>query len=353
MTAFLPNCLPAGIGSLPHRQVEAAVSLISDTLPAIPFWPQLPNRDYRENMYAQYGEQFPGLVVDPEKQQLYVDVEQADFPRQLETFYGRVMAGDVAAFAISEGCAAGLRPALAAFRLPENAARLQLVKGQVTGPISFGLTVTTADRKAIIYHDTLAEVLVQHLLMKARWQEELFRELFPGCPTMIFFDEPYLVSFGTAFCALSRETVVAMLNQVFAGLEGLSGVHCCGNTDWSLLLATEVDVLNFDAYEYVDNLFLYREELGRFLDRGGYLAWGIVPTSEAAEREDAASLLRRFAGLVAKLEEDGFSRETLLARSFITPSCGCGSLPVPLAERILRLTSELSARIRETYGLAG
>ncbi|MBW1645401.1 MAG: methionine synthase [Deltaproteobacteria bacterium] len=351
MASFSPCCRPVGIGSLPHRQVDAAVELIGKTLPTMPFWPQLPNHGYLENMYAQYGEQFPGLVIDREKEQLYVDLAAADFPRQLEKFYELVMAGDPAPFAISDAYAAGLRPALEFFRRPENAGRLKLIKGQVTGPISFGLTVTTADRKSIIYNDTLAEVLVQQLLMKARWQEELFRQFFPGLPTMIFFDEPYMVSFGTAFCALARESVVAMLNEVFAGLAGLSGVHCCGNTDWSLLLATGVDVLNFDAYEYVDNLFLYRDELGAFLERGGCLAWGIVPTSEAAWREDVDSLCRRFTGYLDELAAGGFDRELLLARSFITPSCGCGSLPVPLAEHILQLTSELAARIRDVYDL--
>ena len=30
-------------------------------LQAIPCWPQLPKRSYRENMYVQYAEGFPGI----------------------------------------------------------------------------------------------------------------------------------------------------------------------------------------------------------------------------------------------------------------------------------------------------
>ncbi|MCK4379026.1 MAG: hypothetical protein KAW01_06760, partial [Deltaproteobacteria bacterium] len=151
---------------------------------------------------------------------------------------------------------------------------------------------------------------------------------------------------------LSRETVVAMLDEVFSVVHGLSGVHCCGNTDWSLLLQTSVDVLNFDAFEYVDNLFLYQEDLFRFVERGGYLAWGIVPTSEAVLQESVDSLLQLFISQVEKLEAMGFSRETLLDQSFITPSCGCGSLPVSWTEIIMRMTDELSSMIRQHYGLS-
>ncbi|RLB69889.1 MAG: methionine synthase [Deltaproteobacteria bacterium] len=346
---FTPQCMATGIGSLPHLRVEEAAEAIMSSLREAPFWPQLPNRSYLENMYAQYAEQFPGLIMDIPGKQMFVDAESPAFPEQLEAFYARIIADDVEYFAMSKTYAPGLwevPPLWRKARLP-----VKIVKGQVTGPVSFGLTVTTADKKSIIYDQTLADVLVKHLAMKARWQEDFLQRLFPDQLVMMFFDEPYMVSFGTAFCSLSRETVVAMLDEAFSVVKGLSGVHCCGNTDWSLLLQTSVDVLNFDAYEYVDNLFLYHEDLHRFIDRGGFLAWGIVPTSEAVLRESTVSLFEQFAGQIAKLESMGFRREAVLAQSFITPSCGCGSLPVAWTEKILRLTDELSTMIRERYGL--
>ena len=74
-----------------------------------------------------------------------------------------------------------------------------------------------------------------------------------------------------------------MLDEVFAAIhaeDALAGVHCCANTDWSVLLATQVDILNLDAYGYLENLALYPDELRQFIDRGGYVAWGIVPNNE-------------------------------------------------------------------------
>jgi len=347
---FRPQCMATGIGSLPYQQVDEAAEVIMAFLQEAPFWPQLPNRSYLENMYAQYAEQFPGMVIDVEQKQMFVDAGSDKFPAQLEAFYDKIIRDVVDYFAVSEKFAAGLWevPNL----LHRSSLPIKIIKGQVTGPISFGLTVTTADKKSIIYDETLVDVLVKHLAMKARWQETYLQKLFPHQPVMIFFDEPYMVSFGTAFCPLSRETVVAMLDEVFSVVHGLSGVHCCGNTDWSLLLQTSVDVLNFDAFEYVDNLFLYQEELFRFVERGGYLAWGIVPTSEAVLQETTESLFQRFISQVAKLEAMGFSREILLDQSFITPSCGCGSLPVSLTKIIMRMTAELSSMVRQHYGLS-
>jgi len=342
--------MATGIGSLPYLQVDAAAEAIMAFLKEAPFWPQLPNRSYLENMYAQYAEQFPGMVIDIKQKQMFVDVRDDKFPLQLETFYDKIIRDEVDYFAISKKFAVGLWevPHL----LQRSSLPIKIMKGQVTGPISFGMTVTTADKKSIIYDENLVDVLVKHLAMKARWQEAYLQKLFPDQPVMMFFDEPYMVSFGTAFCPLSRETVVAMLDEVFSVVHGLSGVHCCGNTDWSLLLQTSVDVLNFDAFEYVDNLFLYHEDLYRFIERGGYLAWGLVPTSEAVLQESVESLFRQFISQVEKLEDMGFSCETLLDQSFITPSCGCGSLPVSWTERILRMTNELSFMIREHYGLS-
>lgn len=346
---FRPQCMATGIGSLPYLHVEDAAQVIMETLPEAPFWPQLPNLSYLENMYAQYAEQFPGMVIDVDHKQMFVDVESDDYPVQLENFYDKIIQDEVDYFAISKKFSVGLWevPALLQnARLP-----IKIIKGQVTGPISFGMTVATADKKSIIYDATLADVLVKHLAMKARWQEDYLHNLFPGQPVMMFFDEPYMVSFGTAFCSLSRETVVSMLDEVFSVVHGLSGVHCCGNTDWSLLLQTSVDVLNFDAFEYVENLLLYHDDLYRFLERGGYLAWGIVPTSQEILQESPKSLFQKFTSHVDSLENMGFSRETLLAQSFITPSCGCGSLPVSWSTKILRLTAELSSMIRQYYAL--
>jgi methionine synthase II (cobalamin-independent) len=176
--------------------------------------------------------------------------------------------------------------------------------------------------------------------------EKKFNDLFPGIPTILFFDEPALSSLGSAFSGLNREDVILALNQCFEAVKGLKGIHCCGNTDWTVLLSTELDILSFDACGYLENLSLYPKELRTFLERGGILAWGIVPTNEDALKEDVRSLVKRFKEGLKTLSKEGIDR-TLLKRAIITPSCGTASLPIPLAERVCELTAELSKRLRE------
>jgi hypothetical protein len=339
------------IGSLPQPEVAPTLDLITDCLPEAPFWPQLPNRSFLEGMYVQYGEGLPGAVLDEVGERFCLDPGQADFAEQLTAFYEAVLAVDLDYFAIGRERASGLWEGLPALAERYREKTPVLVKGHVTGPISFGLGVTDTEKRSIIYDPTLADVVVKHLNMKARWQEAFLKRCFPGLPTLTFFDEPYMVSFGTAFCTLSREQVQNLLNEVSTGLEGLTGVHCCGNTDWSLLLNTRVDLLNFDAYEYGENLLLYQDELGKFLGAGGYLAWGVVPTSEAVDNEDVDSLFTLLTAQMERLSSPEIPLKSILERSFVSPSCGAGSLTPARAVRVFELTKELSERLREHYKL--
>ena len=141
------------------------------------------------------------------------------------------------------------------------------------------------------------------------------------------------------------------MEEVFAGIEGLKGMHCCGNTDWSLLLSTSVDILNLDAYEYAEALALYPDEVGAFLERGGIIAWGIVPASDQALEETVDSLVERFHEALGLLAAKGLHMDDLLASALIMPSCGCGSLSVETAERVLELTGEVAKALQERYAL--
>jgi hypothetical protein len=176
--------------------------------------------------------------------------------------------------------------------------------------------------------------------------EKRFNDLLPDIKTIIFFDEPSLSSFGSAFSSLGRDEVVLALNECADSIKGLAGVHCCGNTDWGLILSTDMDILSFDAYGYLETVSLYPKPLKTFLERGGILAWGIVPTSETILKEDAQSLFKRFRAGLATLSKKGIDPE-LLQRSMITPSCGTASLSIPLAERVCQLTAEVSKRLQE------
>ena len=341
---FFSNALATGVGSMPHIKAVDACRFVAETLTVAPFWPQLPQRSFKENMYAQYSEGFPGFQIDEAEKRMWVDT--AKMMNNLEPFYERVMENDIDAFAISREYAEGL------YVMPEileGLDSLPIYKGQVTGPVSMGLTVTDENRRAIIYNEAAEDVVVKTVVFKAKWLEARMRETVPAERYLMFYDEPYMVSFGSAYLNMTHEQVVGYLNECFEGVTCLTGVHCCGNTDWSVILDTTVDVVNFDAYEFGVGLTLYDTHLRKFLDRGGILAWGIVPTSETVREEDYKSLAAKLEDLLRRLEAKGFDKVEVLRQSMITPSCGTGSLTVPLAEEIFTKTVEVSKHFQDLY----
>jgi len=335
------SCLPTAIGTMPQTDPKEACSVVAKYLPDLPAWPQLPKRSHLENMYAQFSESFPGLVLEGDK--IYVE-RSADFDSQLEQLYNAASENNPDNYGISAEYAAGLHAFLAL-----KGRHPSMVKGQITGPISWGLCVTDREQRGILYDDLLAEALAKFLRLKAMWQERFLSQISPE--TVIFVDEPYLTSLGTAFVAIPNEQVTTLLEEVFSGITGLKGVHCCGSTDWSLLLKSSTDILSFDTYNYADSLSCYPAEVKAFIERGSSIAWGIVPNEEEVlAGESVASLYDRLGEAMAPFTRDSIPFKQLVAQSLLTPSCTLASLSVEAAIRALELLAELSAKVRGKYG---
>jgi len=351
-----PKCMATAIGSLPHPSAEQALDVIFAAMPEAPIWPQLPKLGLREQMEIQYSEGFPRIVIDEAKARMYVDTS-GDYSEDLARFYEGYMqadeTGDCSAAAISPAFSAGI-PALER-RLQSLGRKLPFVKCQTTGPISFALTIVDENKRAIYYNEEFVDTVVKGLGMKCRWQIQKFKPCAEGI--ICFIDEPILSAFGSStYVSVQREDVVAKINEVVEAVhrEGaLAGVHCCGNTDWSLLVDAGVDIMNFDAYQYGETVALYPEHMKRQLvERGNALAWGIVPTGVAIRNESAASLVERFEKVTDHLaKQAGIDKQTIVKQAFITPSCGTGSMSIEDAERVFKLLGETSAALREKHKL--
>lgn len=352
---FHAHCLPVLIGSLPLRNHQEAMQLISEKCPEIPLWPQLPKLP-REGMIRQFLTGFPGLHDDGNNYRIKTDNE--NFAGEMAAFYEEVMAIEEepalltnSRFCLSDDSAPGFFTFL---EYCQNSARkYYTLKGQVTGPVTTGIGIRDASDRAIYYDDSLREMVETQIALKARWQVEQLKELCTPQPPLVFIDEPGLVSFGSSgFSGISEEMVknsVATVIQSIQAAGGLAGLHICANGDWGPPLQLPADIISFDAYFYFDNFILFREPLIAFLKRGGILAWGIVPTGDplAVEQENAASLFVKWREQVATLAKFGFSEKQLLEQTLIAPSCGTGSLPVELARKVLSLTSEVSLRAQQ------
>lgn len=336
-----PGLLPTAVGSLPHKDPQQALAMVKRFLPQLPAWPQLPKRAFGETMYAQFAQGLPGLLVEGER--LYVDTNR-EFDQPLRQLLEDYEAGATARYAISREHAAGLH----AF-LDSPPPSPLLVKGQITGPVSTSLTITDQERRPLIYHDILSDAIAKHLRLKAAWQEQKLKGV--AATTMVWVDEPYMSAFGSGYLTLERQKVISLMEEVLGGLKGVRGIHCCGNTDWSVLLSTSVEVLNYDTYNYGHTLSLYPDEVKTFLGRGGVIAWGIVPNEEASlAKETPASLKDRLEEAMAPFTRKGIQFRELVRRGLLTPSCGLSGLSPEAAERALEVLAELSAEMRKRYG---
>lgn len=333
---FIDRFLASGVGSLPSVNPKEACSLIFKYLKdGIPFWPQLPRRDFKENMYVQYSEGLPGVVIDEKQRKIHINTKAPDYDQDIEKVgsyvisSGQVGSSSLDYFKISPEFAAGFYEFINQRDYAHD--KVRYVKGQIIGPISFGLTVCDEDKKAVIYNEEFRNWLLIVLVQKAIWQIKELKKAYPKAEVVIFVDEPYLVSLGSSYFNIPQKEVARMLNQVIDSIRengAYVGLHCCGNTDWPVLLKTNIDILSFDAHDYLDKLLLYKDDLENFLNRGGILAYGIVPTGEENELPNEESLIKKL-GAVRK-------------NSLITPACGLSGISLKKADEILNLTLKIA-----------
>lgn len=326
---MLKGVFSSSIGSLPYIKAEPACQIAKRL--NIPAWPQLPKKGFFENMYVQESYGMPGARLDGEN--LYFETE--DIEEELAGFYEKYFEQDLEYFAISKDYAEGF------YAFLSEPPKAEYVKGQITGPISFGLTCCDMTKKPIIYNENIFEAIRKAIEMKAIWQAERLKVI--GKP-IIFLDEPYLSAFGSCTIPLTKPQVMGWLADVVLPIKErgvIVGVHCCGNTDWSILMEAGIDILNFDAYNFAHTLRLYKDELIAYLSNGGILAFGIVPSSEEIMNETPESLNERLKSQIDSLANCGIDPK-FLQNFYITPSCGLGSLSCEVAERVIDTTKELA-----------
>jgi len=355
-----PSCLPLLIGSLPLENHLEAVELILAHTPEIPLWPQLPKLP-REGMVRQFISGLPGLV--DEGKRFWLDTGHEHFTEEMAQFYQDYMeesekglVSSASRFALTDTTARGFGVFL--HTLAEKDNNPLSVKGQVTGPMTSGTGVKDKQGTPIFYDDNLRDIVTKCIATNARWQVEQLKPYAGTYPPIVFIDEPGLVSFGsTAYTSVTREMVTDTVQEVIADIKsagGLAGVHICANGDWAPVLESDADLISFDSYSYFDNFILYKDSLVNFIERGGILVWGIVPTGDplAVENESLDSLFSIWIEQLKTMAALGISQDTLVEQTFIAPSCGTGSLDVDLAVKVLSLTSGLSEMIRNHFDIS-
>ncbi len=352
------NFLATAVGSLPHTDPEEAVEMIFNTFSDAPVLPQLAKVCPKEDMTSQLNENIPGVVYDETDKRWYIDQESETFFEQIEEFFldyeNIVNENDLESlekYAISEShCSA-----LPYFLKKLAAVKPAYVKGQIIGPFTFGTSLVDREKKCAFYDETLKEIITKALTLKALWLVKKFREASPESKIILFMDEPTISQYGTsAFITVKKEDLVSCFSEIAAALKAagvLSGIHCCGKSDWSVVIESNIDILNFDGFYFGESLGLYSKEIANFLNNGGKIAWGIVPTLDVDSLEVATeqSLTEKYEEAISYLVNKNINKDVILESTIITPSCGAGSLNRQQAERAMQLTAALAKALSLKY----
>lgn len=339
------HLIATGIGTVPFLDVPGTCLVILERLPQIPFWPQFPKRGVQENMTVQFSEGLPFLALN--KTETTLVTPPGSPTGELTTFYERFLDEDVDFFAISREYAPGLFALIDALSR-KSSKEGAYIKGHTVGPVTFAIGIPGPDGNSILAHPDILDATVKGLAIKALWQVRALGQT--GRRPILFLDEPSLSGYGSAFSPIQRHQVVALLKEIMDYLrersDVLIGIHCCGNTDWAMLVEAGPDIVSMDAFGYMDTFLLYRKEICRFLEQGGCLAWGIVPTREFTGRETVEELFARLEEGFRRLEGWGLDPGLVRSRSLLTPSCGMGTLDPSKAMGVLDLLSLLRERCR-------
>lgn len=335
------NLHTTAMAIMPHRDVDRALELALSL--DVPFWPQLPHLSYCEDMYVQASEGFPGMVINPETRTLRFSMERfiGEFEEAMSHF------DEPGYFDISDAYSAVYRRFLA-LDLSDRPA----IRGQLEGPISLGFNILDQDDRPILFNDTIRSFMIEFMAKRANVQLSRLKDR--NANAFMFIDEPGLQYLFSALSGYGDVAARADMEVFFSMIDRPRGVHLCGNPDWDFLLGLDLDVLSLDVYSNGEVFVAYGKSIRTFLDRGGIIVWGIVPTNyEPFEKENMDSLEKRLEGLWTSLAHAGIDREFLLSRSMLSPATCCLVNPdgEKTVERAFHLVQGLSTRLREKSGL--
>lgn len=357
------NCMTTAMGIMPHRDIDRALKLALSL--DIPFWPQLPNVSFYEDMYAQASEHFPGIAVDAAASK--VSFDNSRFQEEVVSSYAEML-GQPEAFSLSQ------RYSLVYHRfLSQDLECCAAIRGQMTGPVSFGFRVVDENQRPIIYNEDVRALLFEFIQKKVNTQ---YRELSQkNRRALVWLDEPGLGWVFSGFTGYSDVKARQDYLEFMAGMEGPRALHLCANINLPYLLELGIELLSFDAYQIEAMPRGYATAIGEFLKRGGIICWGIVPTdSDNLGRESVESLVRRITVYWEVVSRNsGLPMKQVARQALLAPArcclknigkvgaaddaraadttCVAGGIEERLVEQAFAHLKEMSRRLRARYGL--
>lgn len=336
-TPFIPAGAVTGIGSLPFTSAASAIRCVGDFSPEVPFWPQLPQLSESENAIGQ-GLSVVADLVEPRREGYGYQVREGQIDLVVEILHrssGELTPLNAAGFGAFEGVlSSGLF----------NCARA--VKGQIEGPITLSSYLFHRGQP-FLSDPSLFSAIAFHVSQIICWQIDRLKSA--GLPVLLFVDEPALCLKAPAN-AVSEEQRLSALGATLHDARSrgaYAGLHCCAARPFERMFHTQPDILSFDAHEGLESFFADSHALD-FVNQGGTVAYGVVPTKRHLNAVDAASLFIRWLEAASRTGDP----QRLARRAMITATCGLGLLDTASVAESFHVAHGVSKLVRSLTGEA-
>jgi hypothetical protein len=309
---FEARCGTTAMGIMPHRDVDQALKLALSL--DIPFWPQLPNVSLYEDMYVQTSEHFPGIAIDFEKGRLVF--KTARFEEDLNDYFTKMEHPET--YALTQEYSKVFKRFLS-----KDLKGYKAIRGQITGPVSFGFKVLDENFKPIIYNEEVKTILFDFIQKKVNVQYQELKAKNQNA--FVWVDEPGLGYVFSGLSGYNDQQAKEDYYNFIQGLEGPKGLHLCADVNLPYLLELGIEILSFDAFQIGFMPKEYAWSVAEFIKKGGVISWGIVPTESSVlsiqTPEKLASVLSNYWEVIS--ENTGLSSRQIAEQSLIAPARCC------------------------------
>jgi hypothetical protein len=332
---FSPAGAVTGIGSLPLTSVPLAINMVAEFSPEIPFWPQLPQLSAEESAIGQGLGCLAGLI-EPRNDGYGYEVKNNRIDSVVEALHqstGELSAANAAGFrAFEAGLSSGKFESAVA------------VKGQIEGPITLSAYVFHQGRP-FLSDPALFAAIAFHVSQMICWQIERLKSA--GLPVLLFVDEPALCLEApeTAVTEEQRLSALAVALQDARAHGAYAGLHCCAARPFERMCRAKPDILSFDAHEGL-NLFFSDWRALDFVNQGGIVAYGVVPTQPGLNAADSAGIFIRW----LKAASAAGDPQKFAQQAMITATCGLGLLDAASIVESFGVAHSISKLIRNLAG---
>ena len=277
----------------------------------VPYLPQLPNRHPEERMLVQWGDGLCGCgAVDS----------------SIGLGYGEPVGPRAEAFGGAEALLAVLGDDVPA------------VKTQATGPVTLALGFLAAGHPG----ESLLDCVVTGLTDRVDNHVASLAARLPSADITLIFDEPGLSGLLIPGFPITSEDAGQVLRKVITAAPVPAGVHCCADTDWSVVASAGPSLISWDINALGAAFLEHVEAIAAATWEGMGFIWGVAPTQTQPVPSDLGGRLQR---IVGRLVMSGAKMAGLLEDAMFSPACGLAGLTEGQAEIVARTVVQLAEEL--------